>query len=65
MAEYERQHYIPQFWLKYFADEHGYVNFVDKNGKEDYRNPDSIFLYKNLYDLPEGDAKELEKTCNA
>ena len=61
MAEYVKQHYIPQFWMKNFSDDKKYVNFVNKNGKESFEKIDDLFVFKNLYDLPEGDIKELEK----
>lgn len=51
MAQYERQHYIPQFLIRYFADKDGYVSYVDKKtNKESFQKTEDIFYYKNLYD---------------
>ena len=61
MAAYVKQHYIPQFWMRNFSDDKKYVNFVSKSGKESFEKIDDLFLFNNLYDLSEGDAKELEK----
>lgn len=52
MAEYERQHYIPQFLIKNFSKGHdGYVEYVDKKTKNTTNvKTEEIFFYRNLYD---------------
>lgn len=45
-----RHHYIPQFILRNFCDEKGYVNYFDKTtNKITLREPSDIFMEKNLY----------------
>jgi len=45
-----KHHYIPQFILRNFCDERGYVNYFDKVSKEITScKPKDIFMEKNLY----------------
>ncbi|WP_271078549.1 DUF4238 domain-containing protein [Aurantiacibacter sp. MUD61] len=57
MQKSRRHHYIPQFWIKRWADENGFVKRYRKFGlKLDIRSepPKSVGYFYNLYDLPEG-----------
>jgi len=45
-----RHHFIPQFILRNFADEKGYLNFFNKEkGKIEYLLPKDVFVRKDLY----------------
>lgn len=45
-----RHHYVPQFILRNFCDEKGYVNYYDKTTNEvTFCEPRDIFMEKNLY----------------
>ena len=50
LNEPRRHHFIPQFILKNFADENGYLNYFNKEtNKEEYLLPTNVFVRKNLY----------------
>ena len=45
-----KHHYIPQFILRNFVDENGYLNFFDKRKqKVEYLLPKDVFVIKDLY----------------
>ena len=45
-----RHHYVPQFILRNFCDEKGFLNYYDKKTNEmTVREPRDIFMEKNLY----------------
>ena len=66
MAEYERNHYIPNKVVKNFAtrEENGKykINIIDLQKQAIIkRNSESAFYEKNLYDVKNEDVKKLEK----
>lgn len=45
-----RHHYVPQFILRNFCDDNGYVNYFNKNTNIiALREPRDIFMERNLY----------------
>lgn len=45
-----KHHYIPQFILRNFCDEHGKLNYCDLHtGRESKEVPQDVFMERNLY----------------
>ena len=46
----KRHHFIPQFILRNFTDENGYLNFFNKEkGEKEYLLPKDVFVREDLY----------------